>query len=78
MLKNALLQNFKTNATRNKDICSCDRGGKNVNKVVEGAASDFESEPVYTMQDTTAPSLMQRMKVNGEVLEFEIDAGSKK
>ena len=57
---------------------SCDRGGKNVNKVVEGAASDFESEPVYTMQDITAPSLMQRLKVNGEVLKFEIDAGSKK
>ena len=55
---------------------SRDRGSKKVHNVAEGAAYDSESEPVYSVQDTTVPPLTYTLKVNGKVVEFEIDTGS--
>ena len=55
---------------------SPDRGSKKVHNVAEGAACDSESEPVYSVQDTTVPPLIYTLKVNGKVVEFAIDTGS--
>ena len=47
-----------------------------MHNVAEGAAYDLESEPVYSLLDTTVPPLIYSLKVNGKVVEFEIDTGS--
>ena len=41
--------------------------------MVEGTAYDSESEPVYSVHDTTVSPIMYTLKVNGKVAEFEID-----
>ena len=46
-----------------------------MHNVAEDAAYDSEFKTVYSVQDTTVPPLMNSLKVNGKVLEFEIDTG---
>ena len=55
---------------------SRDRCSKKVHNVAEGAAYNSESEPVYSVQDTTVPPLMYTLTVNGKAVEFEINSGS--
>ena len=43
--------------------------------LVEGAINGLKSEPVYLAQDTTVPTLMHMLKLNGKIVEFEIDNG---
>ena len=75
LLKYVSLQSDKKSQQKQRHK-SRDRSSKKMHNVAEGAAYDSKSEPVYSVQDTTVPPLMYTLKVNGKVIEFEIDTGS--